>query len=208
MYQKFKSGADPRRFDEGGLLCSGCPLLIRTGVWLLQTLLSTFWLQHLHSPLQNLPEKQNQICFFPAFLEIQCHALQILETTLQVLTSWPKMAPWKRLQFWPKTSRKSGAKLRTKDHFGKQFLLRWLDEEMTLMVQFSVTVVVNHSPQIPENSDWDVNGKRFWFVPLENSWDKRKFWKGSPVFPIGTFRMEICLPFTSFLSFVPVSCYN
>ena len=28
--------------------------------------------------------------------------------------------------------------------------------------------------------------------------------KGSPVFPIVTFRMEICLPFTNFLSFVPV----
>ena len=38
--------------------------------------------------------------------------------------------------------------------------------------------------------------------------DKRKFWKGSPVFPIGTFRMEIRLPFTSFLSFVLVSYCN
>ena len=38
--------------------------------------------------------------------------------------------------------------------------------------------------------------------------DKRKFWKGSPVFPIRTFRMEIPLPFASFLSFVLVSCCN
>ena len=48
----------------------------------------------------------------------------------------------------------------------------------------------------------------FWFVPLENSPNKWKFWKGSPILPIGTFRMEIRLPFTSFLSFVPVSCCN
>ena len=38
--------------------------------------------------------------------------------------------------------------------------------------------------------------------------DKRKFWKGSPVFPIGTLWMEIRFPFTSFLSFVLVSCCN
>ena len=31
----------------------------------------------------------------------------------------------------------------------------------------------------------------FWLVPLENSRDKRKFGKGSPIFPVGTFRMEI-----------------
>ena len=43
----------------------------------------------------------------------------------------------------------------------------------------------------------------FWFVPLENSRDNWKFWKGSPVFLTGTFRMEIRLPFTNFLSFVP-----
>ena len=70
-------------------------------------------------------------------------------------------------------------------------------------------LVVYHLPQILENFDRDVNGKRFfWFVPLEISRDKRKFWKGSPVFPIGTFPVEIRLQFTSFLSFVPVSCYN
>ena len=56
------------------------------------------------------------------------------------------------------------------------------------------------------NSCWDVNGKRFfgssyWKIPP----DKRKFWKGSPVFPVGTFQMEILLPFTSFLNFVLVS---
>ena len=65
------------------------------------------------------------------------------------------------------------------------------------------TKVVYHLPQIPGNFGWDVDGKRFFFlVPLENSRDKRKFWNGSPVFPVGTFRMEIGLPFTSFLSFV------
>ena len=42
----------------------------------------------------------------------------------------------------------------------------------------------------------------FLVCATENSRDKRKFWKGSPIFPIGTFRMEIRLPFTSFLSFV------
>ena len=41
--------------------------------------------------------------------------------------------------------------------------------------------------------------------PTRRSPKKRKFWKGSPVFPVGTFRMEIRLPFTSFLSFVLVS---
>ena len=45
----------------------------------------------------------------------------------------------------------------------------------------------------------------FWFVLLEDPPKKRKFWKGSPVFPVGTFRMKIRLPFTSFLSFVLVS---
>ena len=63
-----------------------------------------------------------------------------------------------------------------------------------------------HLPQFPGNSCWDVNGKRFfgssyWKIPP----DKRKFWKGSPVFPVGTFQMEILLPFTSFLNFVLVS---
>ena len=63
--------------------------------------------------------------------------------------------------------------------------------------------VVYHLPRIPWNSGWDVNGKRFfWFVPLKNSRDKLKFCKGSHVFPTGTFRMEIRLPCTSFLSHV------
>lgn len=30
----------------------------------------------------------------------------------------------------------------------------------------------------------------FWFVPLENCQDERKFWKGSPVFLVGTFQIE------------------
>ena len=73
--------------------------------------------------------------------------------------------------------------------------------------RFVFTWVVYHLPQIPGNSGLDVNGKRFfgsthWKIPR----DKRKFWKGSPVFPIGMLRMEIRLPFTSFLSFVPFSC--
>ena len=41
-----------------------------------------------------------------------------------------------------------------------------------------------HLLQFPWNSCF------FWFTQLENSWDKRKFWKGSPVFPAGTFRMD------------------
>ena len=62
------------------------------------------------------------------------------------------------------------------------------------------TCIVYHLPQINGTSCWDVNGKRFfWFTQMENSRDKRKFWKGSPIFPNGTFRMEIHLPFTSFL---------
>ena len=71
---------------------------------------------------------------------------------------------------------------------------------------FCVFVVVYHLPQIPGNSGWDVT-----FFSGSSHWkfrDKRKFWKGGPVFPIGTFRMEIRLPFTRFLSFVLVSCYN
>ena len=32
--------------------------------------------------------------------------------------------------------------------------------------------------------------------------------EGSPVFPTGTFRIEIRLPFISFLSFLLVSCGN
>ena len=67
-------------------------------------------------------------------------------------------------------------------------------------------MVVYHLPQFPGNSRWDVNGKRFFGSSYwKISPDKQKFWKGSPVFPVGTFRMEIRLPFTSFLSFVLVS---
>ena len=59
------------------------------------------------------------------------------------------------------------------------------------------------------SSNFRCKGRNFIpFLSLENSRDKRKFWKGSPVFPIGTFRMEIRLPFTSFLCFVLVSCCN
>ena len=36
----------------------------------------------------------------------------------------------------------------------------------------------------------------FWFVPLENSRDKRKFCKGSPVFPVETFRVEMVYIYT------------
>ena len=31
---------------------------------------------------------------------------------------------------------------------------------------------------------------RFWFVPLENFRNQRNFWKGSPVFPLETFRWK------------------
>ena len=45
----------------------------------------------------------------------------------------------------------------------------------------SMISVVYHLPQIPGNPGWDVNDKRFFgFVPLENSRDRRKFWKGGP----------------------------
>ena len=40
---------------------------------------------------------------------------------------------------------------------------------------------------------------------MENSRFKQEFWKGSPVFPVGTFPMEIRLTFTSFSCFVLVS---
>ena len=48
--------------------------------------------------------------------------------------------------------------------------------------------VIYDLPQIPGNSCWDVNGKRFfgsshWKIPR----DKWKFWKANPVFPIGKF---------------------
>ena len=74
---------------------------------------------------------------------------------------------------------------------------RWL--------QFGYQTLKFHS----RSSNFRCKGRNFIpFLSLENSRDKRKFWKGSPVFPIGTFRMEIRLPFTSFLSFVLVSCCN
>ena len=44
-----------------------------------------------------------------------------------------------------------------------------------------------------------VNG--FWFIPLENSRDKQKFWKGSPVFLVSTFWMEIFFTIYKFLEF-------
>ena len=44
----------------------------------------------------------------------------------------------------------------------------------------------------------------FRFVPLENSRKKRTTWKGSPVFPVEIFPMEMCVPFTNFSSFWPV----
>ena len=70
-------------------------------------------------------------------------------------------------------------------------------------------MVVYHLPQIRGNSCWDVNGKRFcglshWKIPGTN----RNSEKVVPFSPLGEFRMEIRLPFTSFLSFVFVSCCN
>ena len=38
----------------------------------------------------------------------------------------------------------------------------------------------------------------FWFVPLENFWNKRNFWKGSPVFPMETLQWKMSAPFTGF----------
>ena len=39
-----------------------------------------------------------------------------------------------------------------------------------------LNTVVYHLPQIPGNSCWDVNDKRFfWFVPVENPRDKTEF---------------------------------
>ena len=35
----------------------------------------------------------------------------------------------------------------------------------------------------------------FRIVPVENSREERSVWKGSPVFPVGMFRTEICVPF-------------
>ena len=69
--------------------------------------------------------------------------------------------------------------------------------------------VVYHLPQIPGNSCWDVNGKRFcasshWKIPGTN----RDSEKVVPFSWLGEFRMEISLPFTSFLSFVLVSRCN
>ena len=63
-------------------------------------------------------------------------------------------------------------------------------------------MVVYHLPQIPGNSD--VNGKQFfdsfhWKIPGTN---------GNSEKVVRTFRMEIHLPLTSFLSFIPVSCCN
>ena len=51
------------------------------------------------------------------------------------------------------------------------------------MVQFSVTVVVNHSPRIPENSDWDVNGKRFLIRPTGKFLGQTEILKNLSRFP-------------------------
>ena len=72
-----------------------------------------------------------------------------------------------------------------------------------------VLKVVYHLPQIPGNFVWDVNGKRFrgasqWKIPGTNGNSE----KVVPFFPVGTFRREIRLPFTSVLSFVLVSCFS
>ena len=69
--------------------------------------------------------------------------------------------------------------------------------------------VVYHLPRIPGNSSWDVNGKRFfssshWKIPGTNGNSE----KVVPFSRLGHLRMEIRLPFTSFLSFVLVSRCN
>ena len=63
-----------------------------------------------------------------------------------------------------------------------------------------------HLPQFPGNSCWDVNGKRFfgssyWKIPPRNGNSE----KVVPFSRLERSRMEIRLPFTSFLSFVLVS---
>ena len=70
-------------------------------------------------------------------------------------------------------------------------------------------MVVCLLPQIPGNSCWDVNGKRFcgsshWKITGTN----RNSEKVIPFSWLGEFRMEIRLSFTSFLSFVLVSRCN
>ena len=72
-------------------------------------------------------------------------------------------------------------------HFFVIIVIVWQINKYKYSMEF---LVVYHLPQIPGNSCWDINGRLFWFVSLENSRDKRKLWKGSPVFPVGTFRME------------------
>ena len=53
---------------------------------------------------------------------------------------------------------------------------------------FGAFSIYQESPEIPVGiCKWNT---RFWFVPLENFRNKRNFWKGSPVFPLETFRWK------------------
>ena len=46
-----------------------------------------------------------------------------------------------------------------------------------------------------------------WFVPLENLREQRDVWKGSPVFPLGTFRWKRCSIY-KFWKVLPVPGYS
>ena len=59
------------------------------------------------------------------------------------------------------------------------------------------TEIVYHLLANSGNFSWNVNGKSFFcFVQLENSLNERIIRKGSPLFPFGTFRISLLVPFT------------
>ena len=67
------------------------------------------------------------------------------------------------------------------------------------------TKVVYHLPQIPRNSGWNVNGKRFlgsshWDIPGTNG----NSGKVAPFSLLGRMEIRLLITFTSFLSFLLV----
>ena len=67
---------------------------------------------------------------------------------------------------------------------------------------FGVFTIYKTFPEILVGMQMDTTS---WIVPVKNYRKKRNFCKGSPVFLVGPFRMEICVPLTCLASFITVS---
>ena len=66
---------------------------------------------------------------------------------------------------------------------------------ITITIHKNKVELKKMDPRIKLNNGWNVNGRLIWSSQTENFWRKQDFLKGSPKFPNGISKREMCSPF-------------